>query len=179
MKINFLQATSTAVLLWILIFVAISIIMFIPAFAANFKILMLAVQPFLIFLCAYFYFRKNEGTTLRGLFIGIYYLIISVVLDLVITIPLFVKSYEAYYKDWILWAGFGEVLLFTILAANLIKVKVQIPVEAPKVQAQVKKEAAPQVQPQVLVKEKSAAQAPSENNTAISQVSETSNKIEK
>jgi len=38
------------------------------------------------------------------------------VLDLIITVPLFVKSYVVYYGDWRLWVGLIEAVVLCVIA---------------------------------------------------------------
>lgn len=122
MKINWVLASSTAVLLWILIFVTVSIIMFMPRIGGFYRYILLVIEPLVIFFCAYLYFRRNKGAWQQGLFLGVYYIIISTILDLIITIPLFVKSYE-FFKNWNLYIGFLEVIIVCIVASYVFKSK--------------------------------------------------------
>ncbi len=114
-------ATLLAVLLWVLIFAEMSILMFIPILKDNSlmqRILHLIILPFLVLLCAYMYFKDKKADMKDGLVLGVWFLIIGTVLDLAITIPLFVKSFS-FYKALSLWIGFLEVLVFASIAGWL------------------------------------------------------------
>jgi len=52
----------------------------------------------------------------EGLRLGVIALIIGTILDVIITVPLFVKSYVVYFTSWTLYFGYVELLLLTILA---------------------------------------------------------------
>lgn len=116
---NWQLATLWGILLWMLIFAAVSILMF--AFPGlNTNLLLLLVNPLLILLCSYMYFREVEGSSRDGLFLGLFWLIISTLLDIAITVPLFVKTYKFFFQ-WPLWAGYAEVLVITALAGRYIR----------------------------------------------------------
>ncbi len=47
---------------------------------------------------------------------GLIGLATGTVLDLIITVPLFVKSYAVYYSDWRLWVGFAWSVALCVVA---------------------------------------------------------------
>jgi len=121
---NWKKATALAVLLWILIFVAYSIVMFIPGIGPYLSYLTIIIGPIMVLICGYLYFSQVPGRVLDGLVIGIYWLIIGTILDLIITVPLFVKSYSSYYGNWMLWFGFALSVIAAIVSPLIFKKRV-------------------------------------------------------
>lgn len=110
------MATVWGVLLWVLIFVAVSIMMFgCPDFYQSWMTLI--VYPFLIVFCARMYFKGAKGNVKDGIVLGIYWVALGTILDLVVTIPLFVKSY-AFLGQTTLWLGWAETIVFPALTAK-------------------------------------------------------------
>ena len=68
------------------------------------------------------YFKGKKARMKEGFVLGIYFLIIGTVLDLIITIPLFVKSFT-FYLEWSLWFGFLEVIVFSSIGGYLFRKK--------------------------------------------------------
>ena len=128
---NWKLGTLLGVLLYVLIFVEISILIFTPALAEKEMIqtiLHLIILPLLVLLCGYLYFKKQGGTFVQGLVVGVLWLIVVTILDLIITYPLFLKpqgiELSFFYTQWDLWVGFLEVLVFAGLSALIFKKKV-------------------------------------------------------
>lgn len=116
---NFKRALGYAVLLWFIIFVVISIVMFLPWFKDSQLRIMAAwwaLEIPIVLLWAKAYFKVETPTWKKGLYLGVAALIVSVVLDVIITVPLFVKSYAAYFGSWMLYVGYLELLILTALA---------------------------------------------------------------
>ncbi|MBU0457790.1 MAG: hypothetical protein ABH824_07745 [Nanoarchaeota archaeon] len=110
------SATGWGILLWLLIFVEMSILMFIPRLKDMLitqKILHFLILPLLVIFCVSKYFKKVKANTKEGFLIGVYFLIVGTILDLAITIPLFVKSFSSFYLEWSLWTGFLELIIFS------------------------------------------------------------------
>ena len=133
MKVNWLLATSTGLLNWILIFVVLSIVMFIPTVGNYTNYLSFVFVPILAAICAFLYFRRTDGTILHGVILGVYYLIIGLILDLIVTIPLFVKSYS-FFSDWTLWVGYAETIFACVILAWLFRQKTVIIAEPKEVE---------------------------------------------
>ena len=110
-----ISATLWAVILWVLIFAEVTIVMFMPALAGLLieqKLIHLLLLPIMTALCAAMFFNgsKVKPTLGYGLYIGIYFLAVGTVLDLLITVPLFTGFWEL-YTQWSLWLGFAEGLV--------------------------------------------------------------------
>ncbi len=106
-----------SILLWVLIFVEISILIFLPWLKDHpsaVKIIHLPILAVLVFLCARAYFKAVAPSAKEGFLLGIYFLIIGTILDAIITIPLFIKqgtmtlgdAYISFYGDIMLWVGY-------------------------------------------------------------------------
>src|SRR3989344_2384779 len=105
------RALLCGALLWVLIFFEVSILMF------GFKIvggglyytihyIMLII---LASLSALIYFRGRVDRGLgQGLLVGLVMVLTGIVLDAIITVPLFTKNYAAFFKDIYLLIGLVE-----------------------------------------------------------------------
>ena len=95
-------------MLWVAAFVVISIVMFTPWFKDNTLRVMATwwvVEIPVVLLLAKWYFKLDPPTIKKGFLLGLVGIVVSMVLDAVITVPLFVKSYPAFYGSWQLWVG--------------------------------------------------------------------------
>lgn len=120
---NWKSATGYGVLLWLLIFVEVSVLMFTPALKdkeLTQNILHMIILPVLVLFCAWMYFKNVKVSAKEGFLLGVYFLIIGTVLDLLITIPLFVKTFD-FYKDILLWLGFLETIVVCTLVGYFKK----------------------------------------------------------
>ena len=127
--LKFKTATLWGVIGWALIFVEISILIFIPILAGQEllqTILHLVILLFIVWLMAAMYFKKTHPSVKKGMIVGVYFLIIGTILDLVVTIPLFVKDYASFYSDWSLWVGYLELLVVSTLVGYLLAKKHQV-----------------------------------------------------
>lgn len=99
--------------------------MFAPSLEGNQQIqtgIELAVLPVLVLFSAYMFFKGEKAGAQNGFILGIYFIIIGTILDLLITIPLFVKTYD-FFKSWSLWAGYLETLVFASIAGYYMEKK--------------------------------------------------------
>lgn len=122
---NCKSATIWAIISWVLIFVAISVIMFTPALIGNIRAqnaLELLILPMIAYFSAYMALKEEKTRTSDGFLLGIYFVIIGIVLDLLITVPLFTKSYD-FFRNWILWAGYAEGIIFCTIAGYRLQEK--------------------------------------------------------
>jgi len=112
---NIKKAVLFGLILWMLIFVEVSIEMFAIASESTQQIVHVIVLPILVVICSILYFKKEKKSAAEGLLLGVIFLAVGTVLDLIITIPLFVKSFSTFYGNFELWFGFVEVLVFCAL----------------------------------------------------------------
>lgn len=111
------RAILTGALLWVLIFFEISILMF--GFKLNttttYFVHYLVLIPLVVF-CSWLYF-KGKHTDLsakEGFKISLFFIATGIVLDLLITVLLFVKSLSFFFVPY-LWVGYAEVMLLCVI----------------------------------------------------------------
>jgi len=106
-----LRAILLGIFLWILIFVEWTFMMFIPVLQGKFLlqwiIHFILLLGFVVFVARIYYMKRDR---LNGLLLGVIFVIVGTILDLIITAPFF-TGYGAYYSNILLWLGFLEVLL--------------------------------------------------------------------
>jgi hypothetical protein len=121
---NIKRAVGFGAMLWIAAFVSISILMFAPWFkesASRYQIAWILLEIPVVLLLAKWYFKMNIPTVKKGFLLGVIGLITSSVLDLIITIPLFLAPNTDtpigdFFFDWKMLVGFGLVLVLTTYA---------------------------------------------------------------
>jgi len=115
---NWKSATMWAIISWVFAFVAISVIMCAPALVGDIptqNALKLLIIPIIAYFAAHMALKDEKTGASDGFMLGIYFLIVGTILDVLITVPLFTKSYDL-FKEWSLWAGYAEILVFCTLA---------------------------------------------------------------
>lgn len=130
---NWKKAILYGLALWVFVFVVISVIMFIPALADELTwqtILDLIAIAVLVLIFGSLYFKKHAASFGRGLLIGIVWAIVSTILDLAITVPLFImpkdQGYGDFYSEWNVWAGLSIIIILAGLSAVLFSKKGEI-----------------------------------------------------
>ena len=121
MKIQ--KAILFGIIAWVLIFFEVSILMFGLKFESqslNYYLTHLPLLAIIIIICSLFYFKKTKVDSWEGLKLGITFLIIGIVLDSIITIPLFTKDYALLYKIDIL-IGYATTLIMTTIIGSIRK----------------------------------------------------------
>jgi amino acid transporter len=121
MKLRLIRATIIGILLWILIFAEFSVLMFSGLDNLAQQIIHFGFLAIFAVICSYIYFNKNEDSWKEGFLLGAWMILIGTILDLLITIPFFVKSYPAYYLQWQLWMGFIEVIVLSTISGIIFK----------------------------------------------------------
>lgn len=118
---NYKKATLGGILLWVLIFVVWSIIIFLPPFknGANLMwqfIIHYVMLVLFVWIVATMYLKKVKASAKEGLLYGIYLLVVGSILDAIITVPLFIDGdYLGYFGNWQMWIGYIEVLVFSTI----------------------------------------------------------------
>src|SRR4030042_4475460 len=117
---NLKKAILYGVLLWVFSFVVVSVIMFIPVLADKLQlqsILNKLAVLILVLILAASYFKKSPAKFAQGLLVGVVWVLVGTILDLAITLPLFVRpsgqNYADFYGDWLLWLGLVLTVLLT------------------------------------------------------------------
>lgn len=117
---NFKRALTMGILIWVFAFVIISIVMFLPWFKdGNFRVMVTwwVIQIPLVLLLAKWYFKQRRPNLKEGFLTGVIALLTGVILDSIITIPLFIGAdYAKFFGNWTLYIGYVEFLLLTTLA---------------------------------------------------------------
>jgi hypothetical protein len=117
-----LKAIGLGIILWVLIFFEVSILMF------GFKLtngmsyyvihyLFLAIISIILSLIYFSGKKKTRGGFFRGILVGVLFIVIGIILDLVITLPLFVipqgGSYQAFLLDYYMLIGYLIVIILS------------------------------------------------------------------
>lgn len=106
---NIKRALLFGILVWIAAFVVISIFMFTPWFKDSQTRVQVAwwiLEIPIVLLLAKWYFKQVSPTVKNGARLGLIGLLTGVVLDVVITVPLFVKSYTTFFGNELMYIGF-------------------------------------------------------------------------
>ncbi len=125
---NYKKATLGGILLWVLIFVTWSIIIFLPPFKDGANMMWQYIIHYVllilwIWIVAKMYFGKAKASLKEGIMAGIYFLIIGAILDLIITVPLFIEGdYTGFFGQWEMWIAYVElIVLMAIFGAIMTK----------------------------------------------------------
>ena len=118
---NYKRAIWTGILSWILVFFEVSILMFGFGISdVNKSIVHYILLIVVIAVPALIYFNKEKAGLKEGFFLGILFVIIGLILDSIITIPLFIKSYS-FFLNPLLIIGFIEGLVITMVVGAIKK----------------------------------------------------------
>lgn len=110
---NYKRAVLAGLMMWCLIFVVLSGLMFAPFLVDKIMTQYLIFWVLLIpmtLMIAKWYFKMDPPNLKKGIMLGLLILAVSTVLDIFITVPFFVKSYAAFFGDWKLQVGVFEML---------------------------------------------------------------------
>lgn len=121
MKIT--RAILCGILLWVLIFFEVSILMFgLKMQAGTFYYIIHYILSFLLIaISALVYFKgKVKKGAVQGVLLGIIFVVVGAILDAIITVPLFIKSYS-FFNDFYLWLGYLETVVVSVIAGALKK----------------------------------------------------------
>lgn len=117
---SFKKIFVLGVLFWVIIFVAISVVIFLPFLETRTLIqagIIWIVDAIVTAALARSYFKQVQPGIGSGFIFGVGILVISTILDLIISVPLFIKDYGLFFNDWTLWVGWGVIIVFSILTA--------------------------------------------------------------
>lgn len=118
------RAVMTGIALWALIFFEVSILMFgfkLNAPSPNYYLIhYLLLTAFILVLSLYYFKEKKVKKGLvGGIVLGVLFVIIEIVLDSIITVPLFVQDWGFFFKPEMLASDLLTIVLCGI--AGLIK----------------------------------------------------------
>lgn len=113
------RAIITGIIIRGSIFMILSILMFLPFLKGKemsqyilFLILLIPVT----LLAAKWYFKIDPPSVKKGFYLGLIVLGVSTLLDVIITVPVFVKSYVNFFGNWRLYIGLSELVLLCVYA---------------------------------------------------------------
>ena len=117
---NIKRGILFGVIFWVLIFIIISILMFLPWVkdsSVRINMIWYVLEIPVILLLAKWYFKQKKPSLKEWFLIGITALIIGTVLDMIITVPIFLKgNYAQFYGDWMLYIGYVEVVVIATIS---------------------------------------------------------------
>lgn len=123
---NIIRAIWTGAIVWALIFFEVSILMF--GFKLQPSVLYYVIHYILIavfaFIFAYIYFnaKKVKANILQGLLLGLTWMVVGIILDTLITVLLFTKTF-AFFLDPMLWLGYLIVIAIATIKGVLMQRK--------------------------------------------------------
>ncbi len=105
-------------ILWVLIFFEVSILMFGFGLSggAPYYITHYILSILLAGIVALIYFRNEKTSFGNGILTGVIFAITGIILDAIITVPLFVKSYALMFGNFMTWIG----ILLGILTVGIV-----------------------------------------------------------
>jgi hypothetical protein len=116
---RFKRAISVGILFWMLIFVEISITMIGLKLSNSLSHIVHYVLLIPIaLLCTWLYYMNHKSKIkdrTNGLLLGLFFVIIGIILDIIITVPIFIMpqggTYASYFSGIYLIVGFIETIL--------------------------------------------------------------------
>lgn len=119
---NIKKAVIAGAVLWVLVFFEVSILMFglkIEIPSTTYYLLHIPVFAALVALVSYFMYFKNEEEkgAKSGFALGLAMLAAGLVLDAVITVPLFVKDYSFFFRADMLVCYLEALIVITAVGA--------------------------------------------------------------
>jgi hypothetical protein len=121
---NLKRALTIGVVLWVVFFFEVSILMFGFGLAAGttYYIIHYSLSAIFLTLASLIYF-KEKGSIKEGLHLGLVFALVGIVLDAVITVPLFVKNYSNFFTIYMLMGYLEGVIVATIVGGLKAKKK--------------------------------------------------------
>lgn len=109
---------------WGIMFLAVSAVMVTPLPIIAQQLIEIIVAAVVGFILGRIYFKKNPGDMKQGVIIAVIWLLVSAVLDLLITIQYvkaggsYVSGLKNFYGMWSLWVSFILFIVGVVLAAK-------------------------------------------------------------
>jgi hypothetical protein len=116
---NIKRAVIIGAVLWVVIFFEVCVLMFGFGLSSGMTYYIIHYILAAIFLVAasLIYFKKKKGSWKKGLLLGIIFMITGTILDAVITVPLFVKDYSAFFTIEMLASYLEGIAVTTLVGA--------------------------------------------------------------
>ncbi|MEI6058669.1 MAG: DUF5367 family protein [archaeon] len=111
---KWLRGLLIAALIWLLIFIEISVTMIGLKLTnqTSWIIHYIFLVP-IVFFCTGLYYRTKDKT--KGFFLGLYFLAVGIILDMIVTVPMFIipqgGNYMTYFSNLYMLAGFVESVI--------------------------------------------------------------------
>jgi len=113
---KFGRALAVGILIWVLIFVEWSILIFLPVVKDSLTMQYIIHYIVLIvwaLIGAHLYYKSKDK--INGFVLGFVFLIIGIILDAIITMPLFIipqgRGYADFFLDFMMWIGYIELII--------------------------------------------------------------------
>lgn len=121
---KFWRAVLLGALIWVLVFFEVSILMF--GFKLNppnslYYIIHYVFFVIFVLLASLIYFRKAKAGLEQGLLLGIMFILVGIVLDSIITIPLFMKMDYSFLIGGEMLVGYVVSLIVCMIVGVLKK----------------------------------------------------------
>lgn len=112
---------------WAIMFIGISAIMVIPMPTILQKILGIVLSGVAAYILGVIYFKKSPGEIKDGFILGVIWFIVSLVLDLLITVQYvkggipggsYIDGLKTFYGTWNLWVGILAMFVTLVIVAK-------------------------------------------------------------
>lgn len=120
---NWTRTIITGIILWIIIFFEVSILMFgFKLDGAAYNITHYIVLAVILIVVGLVYFKGEDVKTgvVEGLLVGFIFVAIGIILDAIITVPLFTYDYSFFLNPY-LWIGYLEIILILAIIGEASK----------------------------------------------------------
>jgi hypothetical protein len=115
---NLKKALMLGIAFWVVIFFEVSILMFgFGLKGTAYYIIHYALAGIFLIIASILYFKK-KGNIREGLILGTVFIVVGIILDSIITVPLFVHNYSSFFNNSML-AGYIETLVITTIFGAL------------------------------------------------------------
>ncbi|MFA6088902.1 MAG: hypothetical protein WC755_03485 [Candidatus Woesearchaeota archaeon] len=113
---KFIRALGVGILLWVLIFIEVSILKFGLKLSEGpiYYVIHYVLLAILVLFSTTMYFKsaKTKASLNEGLLVGIIFVIIGTLLDIAITVQLFIGDYS-FFNNPYLWTGLVEIVIIS------------------------------------------------------------------
>lgn len=116
------RAMIFGVLIWVLIFFEVSVLKFgfNLGVTAAYYTWHYSLSGIIVAVVSWFYFEKAKKSLEGGILAGLVFTIVGIILDALITVPLFVHDYR-FFLDRFLWVGLIEGIVVVALVGAIRK----------------------------------------------------------
>ena len=120
MKLNFTKALGLGIVLYVILFLIATIVMYVLGIPHLGQVMVFATPLFSIPL-AYIYLRETpEKQFLESLGLGFFWAILTAFLDILVYVYMFGVGW-GYFNSVTVWAIYGEIIFFNLIIGSLIE----------------------------------------------------------